>query len=130
MFSTTTKQNLHTREIGNITEDIALQFLEKNGLLLITKNFNSKMGEIDLIMEEKNTLVFIEVRYRKNTNYGLPEETVGYKKQTKIQKTALLFISKNPRYKNIQPRFDVVAMTPDNKTSGNNMSINWIQNAF
>ena len=124
------KQANHTRAIGTATEDIALQHLEQKGLSLITKNFNHKIGEIDLIMTDKDSLVFIEVRYRKNTNYGLPEETVNYKKQTKIKKTAMIFMSQNTQYKNAQPRFDVVAMTPNKTGNGDNMLINWIQNAF
>jgi len=119
----------NTKEIGSVTEDIALQYLKKNGLTLITKNFNVRIGEIDLIMKHNDSIVFIEVRYRKNTNFGFPEETVTFKKQKKIKATALLFIAKNAKFKNIQPRFDVVAMTPDNG-SASNMSINWIQNAF
>jgi len=124
------KQANHTRAIGSVTENIALQHLKENGLSLVTKNFNHKIGEIDLIMVDKDSLVFIEVRYRKNTNYGLPEETVNYKKQTKIKKTAMIFMSQNGQYKNVQPRFDVVAMTPNKSGSGDNMLINWIQNAF
>jgi putative endonuclease len=126
MFSSSTNKANHTREVGSITENIALQYLEGNGLLLVTKNFSHKIGEIDLIMTDKDNLVFVEVRYRKNTNFGLPEETVNYKKQIKIKKTAMIFISKNIKYKNSQPRFDVVAMTPN----GENISINWIKNAF
>jgi len=116
----------HTREIGNVTEGIALHHLIENGLTLITQNFNVRLGEIDLIMKENNTIVFVEVKYRKNTNYGYPEETVTVKKQKKIRSTALLFIAKNSQYKNFQPRFDVVALLPN----GSSMSINWIKNAF
>ncbi|MFV1983851.1 MAG: YraN family protein [Thiohalomonadales bacterium] len=123
-----TKYVNHTRAVGNVTEDIACQYLKKNGLILITKNFSQRIGEIDLIMKHENVIVFIEVRYRKNINYGYPEETVTLKKQKKIKATALLFIAKNSEFRNTQPRFDVVAMRPDN--NGDNMSINWIQNAF
>ncbi len=123
-----TNSTNHTRAVGNETEDIACQYLKKNGLILITKNFSHRIGEIDLIMKHNNFIVFIEVRYRKNTNYGYPEETVTLKKQKKIKTTALLFLAKHSEFKNTQPRFDVVAMMPDNNT--NNMSINWIQNAF
>jgi len=114
-------------DIGKVTEDIAYQYLKDNGLSFIAKNFSYRLGEIDLIMKHKDCVVFIEVRYRKNSNYGYPEETISEKKQRKIKSTALLFIAKNSTYKNVQVRFDVVALMP-NKT--NNLSINWIQNAF
>ncbi len=116
----------NSKELGSITEEIALQHLTNNGLTLITKNFSHRIGEIDIIMQDKTAIVFIEVRYRKNTNFGLPEETVTLKKQKKIQSTALIYISRNPKYKNVQPRFDVVALTPNAKE----LSINWIKNAF
>ncbi len=119
----------HTKEVGSVTEEIAYQHLKKQGLTLITKNFTSRMGEIDLIMKDNDAIVFIEVRYRKNSNFGSPEETVTFKKQKKIKTTALLFIAKNSIYKNIQPRFDVIGMTPTTNNS-NSMSINWIKNAF
>ena len=121
-----------TKQIGTATENIACQHLKNNGLTLITKNFSHRMGEVDLIMKDKNVIVFIEVRYRKNTNYGYPEETVTFKKQKKIKSTALLFIAKNPEYKNTQPRFDVVAMMPNGSDSSknDNIAINWIKNAF
>ncbi len=119
----------HTKEVGTITEDIAYQHLKKQGLILITKNFTSRIGEIDLIMKDNDAIVFIEVRYRKNSNYGSPEETVTVKKQKKIRATALYFIAKNSTYKNTQPRFDVVGMTPA-ADSSSSMSINWIKNAF
>jgi len=129
MFLSSTKHSNNTREIGNITENIACQHLSKNGLILVTRNFNQRIGEIDLIMKDKDNIVFIEVRYRKNINHGYPEETITFKKQKKIKSTALLFIAKHSEYKNFQPRFDVVAMTTDNNCK-NNLSINWIQNAF
>ncbi|VAW99220.1 hypothetical protein MNBD_GAMMA22-1466 [hydrothermal vent metagenome] len=115
-----------TKKLGNLTEEMALKYLLDNGLTLIKKNFSHRIGEIDIIMQDKTAIVFIEVRYRKNTNFGFPEETVTYKKQKKIKSTALIYISRNPKFKNAQPRFDVVAMTPNDEE----LSINWIKNAF
>jgi len=129
VFSISGTNETATREVGQQTEEIALQYLQENGLTLVEKNFSHKIGEIDIIMRDQtahDTLVFVEVRYRKNSNYGSPEETVTKKKQQKIKSTAQIFIAKNSQFKNIQPRFDVVAMTPGNS----NIIMNWIKNAF
>jgi len=109
---------------GRVAEQLACDYLIKNGLKLIDKNFHSRYGEIDLIMQQQNTLVFIEVRYRKNQNYGGAKESVTPSKQQKIQKTALFYMQQKGREYNA--RFDVVAMSGNNK----NLNIEWIKNAF
>jgi putative endonuclease len=83
------------------------------------------MGEIDLIMQDLNTLVFVEVRYRKSTVYGSPLETITQSKQNKIRLTAESYLSKH-KLNNIDCRFDIVGL------SGNIASpaIEWIKNAF
>jgi len=109
---------------GKVSEQLACDYLEKNGLRLIEKNFHSRFGEIDLIMQHDNSLVFVEVRYRKNQNFGGAKESVTPTKQRKIQKTALFYMQQKGREYNA--RFDVVAMTGENK----NLTIEWIKNAF
>lgn len=75
-------------------------------------------------MNDKDTLVFIEVRYRKNNYYGGAKESVTYKKQQKLHTTALHYMQKNGHDR--QARFDVVAITGGNT----NLDFEWIQNAF
>lgn len=72
-----------TRSIGQITEEIAAQYLNKQGLTLLAKNVHSRQGEIDLVMKEHDTLVFVEVKYRKNNAFGGAISAVSYKKQQK-----------------------------------------------
>jgi putative endonuclease len=112
--------------LGNIGEDKAYQFLKKQGLKLIEKNFYSRFGEIDLIMLDKNYLVFIEVRSRKNMGFGSSLESITSAKQKKLRKTADFFFLKNVNYSKIPARFDVILIPP---TTDNN-SINWLKNAF
>ena len=112
--------------LGNIGEEKAYHFLKKQGLKLIEKNFYSRFGEIDLIMLDKNTLVFIEVRSRKNMGFGSPLESITSVKQKKLRKTADFFFLKNVNYSKMPARFDVILIPP---TSGND-PINWLQNAF
>lgn len=118
---------------GKDAEKIACDHLKKNGLKLIEKNFNSRYGEIDLIMQHKNTLVFIEVRYRKNADYGGASVSITPSKQSKIRKTALYYMQLKGREFNT--RIDVVAITQakinvNNKHCKNALDIEWIQNAF
>ena len=73
----------NTLQIGEATEVAALQFLLRHGLSLITKNYRCQYGEIDLIMEDGNTLVFIEIRYRQNVKFGGRASSITAKKQKK-----------------------------------------------
>lgn len=109
---------------GQHAENIACEFLLKQGLLFIEKNYHCRYGEIDLIMDDRNTLVFVEVRYRKNNLYGGAKESITQKKQQKLHTTALQYMQKYTHDK--QARFDVIAITGDNKQQ----DFEWIQNAF
>ena len=74
-----------TRELGNITEHFAEQYLVHQGLTLIDKNVYCRQGEIDLIMQDGETLVFIEVKYRKNNHYGGAIAAISAAKQKKLK---------------------------------------------
>ena len=111
--------------IGQQAEQLAKQHLENQGFILLEKNFYSRMGEIDLIMRDADTTVFVEVRYRKSGSHGLPLETITQTKQRKIKLTAQSYLAKHS-LENIACRFDTVGL------SGNITSpaIEWIKNAF
>lgn len=96
------------------------KYIEKEGLTAIDVNYYSKKGEIDLVAIDKDTLVFIEVKYRSSNLYGYAEETITKSKIKKIYYTAIEYANKIKWSKNI--RFDVVAITKNN--------INWIKNSF
>jgi putative endonuclease len=111
--------------IGKETELIAQQFLMREGLVLVTKNFRCRGGEIDLIMEDKTSLIFIEVRFRRRATFGSAIESVTQQKQARIIHTAQIFLQQHPKsYHNY--RFDVIAITP----SGEKNEIQWIRDAF
>lgn len=116
------------RRVGNEAETLALNHLTQQGLKLIKQNYLCKLGEIDIIMLDNNpeTLVFVEVRYRKNTFHGTALETVTRKKQQKLMRTAQLYLQKNPTYQHFLCRFDVVGLESDLKCP----TITWIQDAF
>ena len=113
---------------GKAAEKIARDHLISHGLSFIDKNFHSRHGEVDLIMQHHETLVFVEVRYRKNLDYGGALESITPSKQQKIHKTALFYMQKKGREFNT--RFDVVALTGEDINNLNTISIEWIQNAF
>lgn len=102
-------------------EDFALKFLLAQGLKLIARNYRCKCGELDLLMEEKGTLVIVEVRYRKNNCYGSALESVTKTKQSRIIAATKYYIV---AHKIDQPiRFDVLAITGDTHPD-------WVKNAF
>ena len=107
-------------DVGKVFEDKAVEFLKRKGYEILDRNFRAKTGEIDIIAKDRNTVVFIEVRFRKNTSFGLPEETVNRKKIKNIIFTANRYISMKNIYSDI--RFDVIAI--DEK------EIRHIKNAF
>lgn len=117
---------LSKREAGQQFEDLACDYLKRQGLKLKKRNVAFSTGEIDLIMEDQNTLVFVEVRFRKQSEYGGAAASVDWIKQNKLIKTAQLYLQQ--QYGNTPPRcrFDVVAIQGSKKQ----FDINWIKNAI
>ncbi|MDT8282331.1 MAG: YraN family protein [Gammaproteobacteria bacterium] len=115
---------------GEDAEAACLTHLKSQGLKLVSKNFSCRQGEIDIIMLDKTMLVFIEVRFRKNTSFGGGLESVTPAKQLKLRRTAELFLQQNSQYKNA--RFDVVSMSKNTQTGNNKKpyDFDWITNAF
>ena len=107
---------------GDAAENLALRYLQGRGLRLIARNVRFKVGELDLIMRQGQTIVFVEVRHRSAGAYGTAADSVGRNKQTKLIRAAGLWLqSQHFRYPPAC-RFDVI--TSD---SG---GLAWIQDAF
>jgi len=120
-----------TREQGEYTENIACQYLENKGFKLIEKNFNCRVGEIDLIMKDNDSIVFVEVRYRRSNNFGSAAESITASKQAKLIKTASLYLQQHAKLNNYPTRFDVVSITGFIETTDiNTINFDWIENAF
>ena len=115
---------MNKREIGFKYENIVKEYLILRGLTFIESNFYSRFGEIDLIFLEKNsqTLVFVEVKYRKNNFFGSAIEMVTEEKQNKILASSQTYLLKKNWNKNV--RYDIVGI---NKGSD---KIEWLKNAF
>ena len=122
------KQTSHS--IGQQAENACCEYLKQQGLKLVAKNYRGHRGEIDIIMQDGNTLVFVEVRFRKNSFYGSGLESVNIQKQQRILNTAEQYLQNETKLKN--GRIDVVAMSQklQNEQTEDNYSFEWIKNAF
>lgn len=118
--------SLSNRKSGAHWEKTAETFLLTRGLVLLQRNFSSRFGEIDLIMEEEKTIVFVEVKYRNNNYHGSGADAVTYHKQNRISLTAAWYLAKNPHKSESVCRFDVISIDPKKSNQG----INWIRGAF
>lgn len=117
------------RQTGQQAEQLAARYLQKHGLKILTRNFNCRLGEIDLIaLDSADCLVFIEVRYRQNRQFGGALASVTCQKQTRIRRAAGLFITRQPRLARLPCRFDVVAVEAG--ATSRRPELTWIKNAF
>mgnify|MGYP001585690630 CR=1 FL=1 len=103
------RESMQRKELGKKGEDLALRFLKKKGYRIIEQNYVCKMGEMDLIAKEKDTLVFIEVKTRTSMDFGPPQLAVTKFKQRQLSKVALYFL-KEKKIEDVKARFDVVAI--------------------
>ena len=117
----------NTRTLGNDAEQLAFQFLRRQGLKPVSRNFRCRLGEIDLIMLAGECLVFIEVRYRAPNRFARATLTVDRRKQHKLAKAAAMFLALSPFYQRHCTRFDVVGVDRD---VDNRVSIEWLADAF
>ena len=112
---------------GQLTESYAQQYLSKQGLTLIERNFHSRQGEIDLIMLDGDTYVFIEVKYRKSKEFGGAIAAVSASKQKKIKQCVTFYLHQNSLNEYNTPcRVDVVALEGDITQP----DVTWLKNAF
>lgn len=119
---------LHLRR-GAEAETTARTYLEARGLRTITRNFRTPRGELDLIMRDGETLVFVEVRYRATRAFGLAQETVDRRKQLKLVTAAHCYLRTRPGEASRPCRFDVVALHGE-PGGGIRAEIEWLKNAF
>ena len=114
---------LSRKQTGDAWELKARRWLEGKGLRFVAANVRGRGGEIDLIMKDGQTIVFVEVRYRQSSRFGGAAASVTLAKQQKLLHTAHLWLARhNGSFDTVDCRFDVVAFT------GN--AIDWLKNAF
>ncbi len=113
---------MNKRRIGTAYEALAAEYLEKQGLRIIEKNFRCRQGEIDLIAYDGSYYIFIEVKYRRTAEAGNPAEAVGYRKQIKICRAADFYRMSRRISASTPVRFDVIGILDG--------QITWYKNAF
>ena len=119
IFGISKPQHLQT---GENAEQLALKFLEQQGLKLKCRNYRCKSGELDLVMHDGGGLVIVEVRYRKSERFGGAVASITRQKQARIISATRHYVIIN-KLSHVAIRFDVVAISGDNQ-------LNWIKDAF
>lgn len=117
----------HRHKLGQAAEKAACAFLTARGLTLIAKNFRTKLGEIDLIMQDGETIVFVEVRSKQHGHFGTALESIEATKEKKLNATATLFLQQKGWLHSKISRFDVVGIDIHQK---NTLQFDWVKNAF
>jgi len=110
-----------TTAVGRDKERLAERFLIARGLRLIARNHRCRVGELDLVMRDGDTLVFVEVRYRRSTRHGTPAETVDARKQRRLALAAAHYLQRHPTM--LPCRFDLISITGTDE-------IQWVKHAF
>ncbi len=113
---------------GTLGERYAAEYLQEQGYTILETNFHTRFGEIDIIAQRGDILAFVEVKTRAATMLGSPEAAVTPTKQKKLIMTALCYLQAHPV--DLQPRFDVIAITTASKTAFKVVDILHLTNAF
>ncbi len=117
-------------KLGAKGEEIAVRFLKSRGYRIVERNYRIRLGEIDIIAEQGNDLVFIEVKTRTDLSFGTPFESVTMQKQKQLSKVALEYLSKQDGH-NRPARFDVIGIRlEEGNDASQDADIELLQNAF
>ena len=121
---------MNTRAAGARSEEAALVHLRNAGLALLARNYSCRYGELDLVMNDRGTVVFVEVRYRSGAGvrggFGSGIDSVSASKRSRLVRAAQMFLADHPRLAQSACRFDVVALADGEAAS----AIDWRRNAF
>jgi putative endonuclease len=119
-----------TRSAGARYEDVALAHLQQAGLVLLARNYSCRYGELDLVMSDRDVVVFAEVRYRRGAaargGFGDGVDSISAAKRGKLVRAAQVFLAERPALSRRACRFDVLAIADGDARP----SIDWRRNAF
>jgi len=121
------------RLLGRAAEQLAERHLVTNGLITVERNFLCRHGEIDLIMRDNGTLVFVEVRLRHKSGFAGAAASVDQRKQRKLIRAAGIYLGCRRQFRDHVIRFDVLALDTERRDScpiSNNFRIQWLKDAF
>jgi putative endonuclease len=114
------------RAAGAIFEQRACDELQRAGLKLLARNYTTRYGELDLVMRDGETIVFVEVRQRLRAGHGDALASITARKQSKLIHTAQLWLAAHPQHSQRSCRFDVVSYDG----SADSFQMQWVRNAF
>jgi len=113
------------QSLGRWGEEEAARYLCRKGMRIVERNLRTPLGEIDLVVRDRKTLAFVEVKTRRTRAFGTPQEAVGPRKQRQIIRSAQWYLASGKGL-GLQPRFDVLAVTP----GASGPEIEYIPDAF
>lgn len=114
--------------LGPWGEQLAAEYLRRKRYRIVTANFRSRFGEIDLVAENREYLVFVEVKLRKNANFAQAREFVDWRKQRRLRSTAEYYLMCHPT--RLQPRFDVIEIYAPEGMETRRPEIHHLEDAF
>ena len=117
---------MNKRRVGSFYEDLACTYIRENGGRIVERNYRALKGEIDIIARDGRYLCFIEVKYRKNSNYGPPEEAITNSKKKQICKISKLYLYFKIKSFDIPIRYDVITISGEREA----LVVKWYKNAF
>lgn len=115
------------RHYGNEQESLAAHYLSQHGLTLLERNYYTRLGEIDLIMQDGDTLVFVEVRSRTNADFIDPITSINARKQQRMRRAAQVYLKHHRLTNKVKARIDVLGLLKD---AHGGVQFNWIKNAL
>lgn len=115
-------------KLGDWGEQIIAEYLEEKGFSLVARNWHSRYGEIDIVAENQEWILFVEVKTRKNARFSQPYEAVDWRKQEKIRLTVELYLQENPTV--LQPRLDVASVIAPQGIATKIPEITYLEQAF
>ncbi len=113
---------MERQRIGQAAEDAAVEFLESQGVMVLHRNLRFRLGEIDVVARQGDTLLIVEVRKRSSERFGGAAASVDFRKQAKLRRATALLLQQRRDLAGLQMRFDVVAVSA--------RGIEWIKHAF
>lgn len=109
-------------------EAVAAEYLRRKHYQIVAAGYSCKFGEIDLVVQNRKYLIFVEVKLRKSADFAVAREYVDRRKQDRIRMTASIYLSQNPT--TLQPRFDVVEIYAPEGTATVHPEIHHMEDAF
>lgn len=117
----------YQQRIGQRAEDVAAEFLRARGLDILQRNFRRRLGELDIVAREGDTLAIVEVRTRASACYGGAAASVDFRKQRRLVRAAMQLLQQRQDLMHLRVRFDVIAVA---KIGSEKPEVEWLRHAF